>query len=162
MLHGIAGRWLDRSTGVASDWQWQGRLGRAGDPPNCASPFRGTAELATRESQQIFLADQSPSCASAPGKAARTQTRGGKSRVKPWAHGHWPGPDRTGPGESRVGGPRPAGNHQCSASSTTALQQSPAVAAARVRERVAWCVQRAVRGATDRRPRARERALQED
>jgi len=40
---------------VASDWQWQGRLGRAGDPPNCASPFRGTAELATRSRSRFFL-----------------------------------------------------------------------------------------------------------
>jgi hypothetical protein len=51
-------------------------------------------------------------------------------------------PGRAGPGESRVRGPRSAGNHQCKCNASFHRQQSPAVAAG---------VQRAVIRATDRR-----------
>lgn len=144
----MQGKTKELTLPVASDWQqWQGRLGRAGDPPNCASPFRGTAELATRCRRFFLPTNHHPVQCSRKGSSPLQ--RGGKSRVK-MARTDRAGPDWVSH-RSRVGGPRSAGNHQrrCSASSTTA-QQSPAVAA-RLRGRNGQSEQR-----------IEERALQED
>lgn len=82
-----------------------------------------------------------------------------KSRMKPWPART----DRTRPGESRVGGPRPAGNHQCSAAAPPQHRRLHSSHQLWPRGRVVyWRVHCNGRSEEQRIGSERELALQED